>query len=382
MKKYCVLPFVSVRIEDDRNLHSTRVRPCCLYNGKDMPLFDNIHEYLNSDFLKNLQQHLLTQDELPAGCNRCQAVESRNLLSVRQLKNKFFRDQTPEQTSIKELDIFPSNTCNLACVMCSPKFSSSVANEYKKLGWIDSIYNFDETDLVLETLKSLPNLEHVHIAGGEFFYGKHCLRILEAIKQANISKIEFITNGTVCDEKHLAILKDLNQVSLRFSIDGIGNYYELIRYPANWDQVQTNISQYKKQLPNAHLETAMVVQPLNIFNILDWTKWANQIDIETHYQLINGDMGWEAITEQERQQASDYILSNHKNFDLNPKQKIFLFNLAKSVLPNINYSPQARQHFVDKLTKLCKHRNVSAQTVNQVLGSWSELQHQITTQLD
>jgi MoaA/NifB/PqqE/SkfB family radical SAM enzyme len=346
-----------------------------------MPIFKDAKEYLDSEFLKKLQHHFLTQDELPSGCRACREVESKKLLSVRQLKNKFFHEIILKQLDIQELDIFPSNTCNLSCVMCNPKFSSSVAAEYKKLGFIDTIYNFDQTDLVIETIKSLPNLRHIHIAGGEFFYGKHCLKILEAIKTAGIPNVEFITNGTVYDDRHVSILKGFTNLSLQFSVDGIENYYNFIRYPGQWQTVKENILKYKNQLPNAHLETSMVVQPLNIFNILDWTACINDIGIETHWKIVKGDLGWEAITDDERQLASDFILNNYKKINLIPKQKITLLNYAKNVLPNLTFSMEARKEFVDKLVQLCKHRKISAQSINQLLGPWTQLQETFTHKL-
>jgi len=381
MKKYCVLPFVSVRIEDNKNLNSTGVRPCCLYKDNDMPVFKNVSEYLSSDFLKNLQAHFLTQDQLPAGCQYCQTVESRNLLSVRQLKNKFFHNVVLTQSDVKELDIFPSNTCNLKCVMCNPKFSSSIAAEYKKLGWINSIYNFDETDLVVQTIKSLPNLQHIHIAGGEFFYGKHCLRILDAIKIAGIPNVEFITNGTVYNDDHISVLKGFANLSLRFSIDGTGDYYNFIRYPAHWQQVRDNILKFKEQIPNAHLETVMTVQPLNIFNILNWTADMNVLGLETHWQIVVGNMGWQAITPDEKQLASDFILNNYRKFSLESKQKVTLLNYARNVLPNLPFDTEYRDQFVDRLVQLCKSRKILPQTVNQLLGPWTQLQETINSKL-
>jgi len=356
-------------------------RPCCFYKEDNLPSFTNINEYLNSDFLKNLQHELLTQDELPAGCRGCQTIESKNLLSIRQLKNNFFQNVILEQTDIQELDIFPSNTCNLTCVMCVPKHSSAIALEEKKLGWITKIYNFDETDLILDSLKQLSNLQYIHIAGGEFFYSKHCLKILDAIIEAKIPNVEFITNGTICDDKHIAILKEFKNLSIRFSIDGTGDYYELIRHPANWDEVKKNVLKFKTQLPNAHLETVIVVQPLNIFNILDWAKFANELEIETHWQLIGGDMGWGAITAEEKQLASDFIFSNYKKFDLTQKQLVTVLNYAKNTIPNLTFTDKERDRFIFKLVHLCRHRKISSESITKLLGPWSQLRETIALQL-
>jgi MoaA/NifB/PqqE/SkfB family radical SAM enzyme len=356
-------------------------RPCCFYNDTTLPIFTNITDYLNSDFLKNLQQHLLTQDELPPGCKYCSNIESKNQLSVRQLKNKFFQDLVLQQTNIQELDIFPSNTCNLTCVMCRPKFSSSVAAEQKKLGWITEIYNFDETELILDSLKQLSNLEYIHIAGGEFFYSKQCLRILEAIKTANIPNVAFITNGTICSDNHISILKEFKNLNLRFSIDGTEDYYEFIRYPAKWNEVKTNILNFKNQLPTAHLELVMVVQPLNIFNLIDWTNFANQNELETHWQLVSGPMGWGAITAEEKQLAAKYMLDNYKKFNLNQKQLVTILNYAKNTIPNLPFIESEREKFISNIVQLCKHRKLTSKTVTNLLGPWHHLQEIIKLQL-
>ena len=381
MKKYCVLPFTSVRIEDTRNINSTGFRPCCFYIDENLTSFSDIDDYLNSDFLKNLQQHLLTEDKLPEGCRVCENIESKNQISVRQLKNKFFENLVLEQTKIQELDIFPSNTCNLTCVMCNPKFSSSVAAEQKKLGWITEIYNFDETDLILDSLKKLPNLQYIHIAGGEFFYSKHCLRILEAIKLAKVPNVSFITNGTICNEKHVSILKEFKNLSLRFSIDGTNDYYEFIRYPAKWNEVKTNILHFRNQLPHAHLDLIMAVQPLNIFNLLEWTKFSNDHNLETHWQLISGNMGWGAITLEEKQLAVKFILDNYKQFNLDQKQLVTILNYAKNTIPILPFSESERNQFIFKLVHLCKNRKLTADAVTKLLGPWHQLQEIIKSQL-
>jgi organic radical activating enzyme len=381
MKKYCVLPFTSIRIEDTRNINSTGFRPCCFYIDENLTSFSDIDDYLNSDFLKNLQQHLLTEDKLPEGCRVCENIESKNQISVRQLKNKFFENLVLEQTKIQELDIFPSNTCNLTCVMCNPKFSSSVAAEQKKLGWITEIYNFDETDLILDSLKKLPNLQYIHIAGGEFFYSKHCLRILEAIKLAKVPNVSFITNGTICNEKHVSILKEFKNLSLRFSIDGTNDYYEFIRYPAKWNEVKTNILHFRNQLPHAHLDLIMAVQPLNIFNLLEWTKFSNDHNLETHWQLISGNMGWGAITLEEKQLAVKFILDNYKQFNLDQKQLVTILNYAKNTIPILPFSESERNQFIFKLVHLCKNRKLTADAVTKLLGPWHQLQEIIKSQL-
>lgn len=381
MIKYCVMPFVSVRIEDSQNESSMRVRPCCYYKPEHPVNFSSINEYLESDMLKNLQQHLLMQDKLPPGCAACEFTEQQNQPSVRQLKNRYFNNLSLDQTKIQELDIFPSNTCNLSCVMCSPKFSSSIGLEQKKLGIIEQIYNFDETDFVLESIELLPDLKYIVLAGGEFFYSKHATKILKAIQQAGIPNIKIITNATVCNSEHVEILKTFDYVNLRISVDGIDNVYELVRYPAKWQEVSKNIVHFRDALSNAHVEIVMVLQPLNVFDIFNFVEFGNEFGIETHWQLIHGDMAWHVLTDNERKIAADFLLEGCGRTALDTRQRLWIMNYARSILPSYKFDPTARDRFIDKLVQLHQIRNMDSKTIAQICQPWPELQQSILSRL-
>jgi organic radical activating enzyme len=379
MSKYCILPFTSIRIEDDQNKNSTKIRPCCLYRS-DMK-FSSVEEYLESDALKNLQNHLLTQDTLPNGCRLCKETEEKNQLSVRQLRNKYFNNDIQTKTLIDFVDVFPSNVCNLNCIMCLPKFSSAIGAEQKTLGNISKVYNFDETDFVVDTINKLKDLTSISLAGGEFFYAKHSLKILQAIQQSNITDVKITTNGTVFDDRHVDILSTIKNLELRFSVDGTNSTYEFIRYPADWNQVQSNIKQFQQRLPNAHFETINVLQPLNVFNQFDWITWANQSKLETHWQVVQGDMGWSALTQTEKNQAVEFLISNCKNFDLRSKQKLTILNYARNVILMYEFDPNYRDQFIKKIAQLCRHRKISVETIAKRFEHWPEMAQSVMSLL-
>jgi sulfatase maturation enzyme AslB (radical SAM superfamily) len=328
-----------------------------------------------------LQEHLLTQDTLPAGCGYCAEVESKNQLSVRQLRNKYFKDTIQPRTQIQYLDIFPSNVCNLNCIMCLPKFSSSIAAEQKILGNVTEIYNFDETDFVIDTINKINDLKSISIAGGEFFYAKHSLKILKAIQQSNITDVKITTNATVCDDRHIAILKTFKNLELRFSIDGTRSTYEFIRYPADWSLVQSNILKFQQQLPDAHLETINVFQPLNVFDQFNWITWANTHNLETHWQVVQGEMGWQALTQTEKEIAIDFLMVNYKSFELSSKQKLTILNYARNGIPKYEFNPEYRNQFVKKIIQLSNHRKLPVQMVAAPFENWPDLQQLIISQL-
>lgn len=378
MKKYCIMPFASVRIEDGKNKNSTQIRPCCLYTPPEKIVFDSLDQYFNSDMLRDLQQHLLTQDTLPPGCIACKKVEDARHLSIRQQKNRYFSVDNLNKTDIQELDIFPSNLCNLTCVMCSPKFSSAVAAEQKNMGLINEVINFDETDRVCDAIKSLPNLKYITVAGGEFFYAKHCLRILKQISASEVENLKITTNGTILNPLHVEILKNIPKLELRFSIDGTEAYYEFIRYPAKWDAVKQNILEYQQQLPNAKLEVVIVMQPLNIFSVFDWLAFANTNSLDTHWINIAGDsLGWSMLTPEEKNIISKFIVQGVRDNKITSKQAITLLNYSKNVIPNSNFDPEYRNKSIQKIVLLCKHRKLSLEPFKSIFKNLPSLQQDI-----
>lgn len=372
------MPFASVRIEDGKNKNSTQIRPCCLFRSDKETSFDSLEEYFESDMLRELQQHLLTQDTLPPGCSVCKGVEEAGQQSVRQLKNKFFTINDPSKTSIQELDIFPSNVCNLSCIMCNPKFSSAVGAEQKKLGKILEVVNFDDTDRMCDTIQSLPNLKYINIAGGEFFYAKHCLRILKLIQSKKIEHLRIITNATIVKDEYLEILKTVPDLTLRISIDGTHNRYEFIRYPAKWDETKENILKFQKELPDANIEVVMVMQPLSIYSVFDWLEFTNTHALKTFWSNILGtEVNWDILTVAERTAVSEFIMQGIKDKNVTPQQKLSLINYSKNTIQHLSFDPLARAKAVEKIVMLCKYRKISFDVLQSVIKNFPDLEQEI-----
>lgn len=375
MSKYCIMPFASIRIEDLENKNSMGVRPCCLYESDENLQFKSIKEYLESDFLKNLQKHFLTQPDLPPGCRGCSLSENNGHLSIRQSKAKFFDTPYLDRTEIRELDIFPSNTCNFSCFMCSPKFSSAYSVEYKKLGIIDEIFNFDITENISKSIEDLEPINYATIAGGEFFYLKHRRKLLEALLKNNKNiKLKIISNASVFDNKNLDLLGQFTNLVLRFSLDGVGINYECIRYPASWQKIENNIMEYKTELPNARIEIVMATQPLCIFSIFDWIKYAGKNNFETHWNPFYGDkFSWKILDEEEKRTVSNWLLSELPKHDLLPRQKIYIVNLAKNVLKKEGFDKKSREYTIRLMRDLCNLRKFDIIKLSGVLDPWPNL---------
>jgi organic radical activating enzyme len=373
------MPFVSVRIEDNKNNTSSRIRPCCHYEPPKK--FNTLDEYLKSDTLYNLQTHLLTQDTLPLGCRVCSDLESRNQISPRIHRNKFFQEH-PIQTNIVDLDLFPSNVCNLTCVMCSPKFSSAIGMEQKKMGLITEVINFDETDLICNTISTLSNIQSVGLAGGEFFYAKHAQKILQSIIDANINELKITTNGTIFNIEQINLLSKISKLRLWFSIDGVGPTYDFVRYPAHWNDVKKNILSYRDSLPNSSIEITIVMQPLVVFSVFDWLEFVNEFGFKEQWQNIIGeDLGWSILTSQEKEIVCDFLLENSRRSGLTSKQKVAILNYAKSTIINQKFDQKNRDRFVSKISKLMIVRNLETVLLDKFLFRWPSLIKEIADKI-
>lgn len=381
MKKYCVMPFVSVRIEDVHNKNSMGIRPCCYYKPRESEVFLSLEQYLESDFLKKLQQHFLTENELPSGCESCRGFENNNLMSVRKLKNQFFNNEIVTSTSLREIDLFPSNVCNLHCLMCGPKNSSAIAAEQKKLGWIQEINNFDITDQVCNDLKKITNLEYMTIAGGELFYFKNGTKLLNSVVDSNVKNLLVFTNGTKPDPEQIELLNKINNLIFRFSIDGANEHYEVIRYPSQWEELKANVSFFKSVFPNAKFECNIVLQPLNVFSIFDLLDFCYDQELEIHISPIHGKhYSWSMLNENEKKTVTEFLLGNANRITQDTKTKLVILNWAKNVLPKIEYSCQDREESLRQLSTLRKKRKVDVVKVLKIIKQWPLMIEDFQTQ--
>ena len=364
---YCIMPFVSLRVEDDKNKNSMGIRPCCHYTNHAGDKFDNVDDYLNSDFLKNLQTQFLEGTELPKGCGVCKRKEDMSRPSTRTLNFKFFGKIVETKTNIRELDLLPSNTCNLTCYMCSPKFSSSVAAEYKKIGWIDSIHNFDKTDLVCDAISKFSGLDQIAIGGGEVFYLKNTTRLLTALVNSKAKRVRMFTNATVVKPEYISLLQKIPLLELRLSIDATGDLYEFIRYPANWQTVKDNLRIIKESLTNANLIMVPVIGPINVFGVFELIKLSQELDIPLMtFDIMTDYYGWNILTEQEKDSVKTFLLANIKTNNLTDYQKASLMGYLVSTFNKVKFDPEARQTAVSRLATMCRIRKINSDTINKI----------------
>ena len=262
--QYCVFPFNYPFIDNDGY-----VSLCC------KNLVNKVHQYHISEHslldIWNSPEIQAYRDQFQAeqsvsGCWKCYDPERAGVSSFRSRTLDSMNNGEPFQdTKIRALDLRLGNTCNLACIMCSPQQSNrmlqhveSAAGFYgwepgradkikqrfdKKLyGWADQESSWTN---IMQAVT--PDLKRVYIAGGEPFYLKHfadaMYRLTAAAPQATIS---INSNGTrLLREKDLSKFSPISDLTnIRLSIDGFGKSDEFTRQGTDWQEKIAVIDQY------------------------------------------------------------------------------------------------------------------------------------------
>jgi organic radical activating enzyme len=238
-----------------------------LYNGQSsschrvtpvaVPLdqFDNFH---NTDKVLDDRRRMLAGQwpESGRGCEYCQEVEAQGGISDRLYHNNIpgltpvnFDPAGDQKVIPRILELYLTNTCDLACVYCLPFYSSRNNEELKKFGpypiGIQPVQQISNRDQYFEAwLKWLDkNYEHVDtlsILGGEPFLQKEMWDILEFVGKRKNSNLTLAINTNLNSDptivkrfveayKKLISARKIKRVHINASLDCWGPQAEFIR---------------------------------------------------------------------------------------------------------------------------------------------------------
>lgn len=244
--------------------------PCCVWTGPILPVNATPSEH------KNYRKMLNSIDSYKS--KFCESCNYHNSNSIR----KSWREQSfeiiPNSANLGDasyIEVQIDKTCNGGCIICDPTNSSYLSNElfgptitiHNKLNHIDNILNLIDIDTVKKIL----------FVGGEPFLSKIDLIFFESIKNPQDLQIQYTTNGSIYpSEKKIAYWKNFKNVIINFSIDAVGEKFNYIRYPLNWEKVEANILRMKEELPlNITFKINHTVNILNLYYYDEFLNWYN-----------------------------------------------------------------------------------------------------------
>jgi len=219
-------------------------KPCCYYTKNLVyKSFDEVNKEIRNDIKENRWN---------SGCDVCRKTEldgntNSHRFNYKGTKNANLFEQN--KFELTNLEIKVDNNCNIACITCGSHSSSRWSVENKKM------YNVNDSTQHSVNLENLfnsnlwNNVKTLTLYGGEPLYSKRVYKILRYAVENQFSKnihLEFYTNGTVLDTEIISLLQNFKQVSIGFSIDATYGRFNIIRWPAKWDEVVKNYNKIKK----------------------------------------------------------------------------------------------------------------------------------------
>ncbi len=290
------MPYTNLEVRTDGTFS-----PCCLstysYKKEDGTTYnietDSVTEVWESaDRIKHA--NAIDNSEI-ATCNHCWNIEKTQGYSKRIFESDE-RGSVVNDTP-RSLDIKFNNVCNLKCVICSPINSSLWYSDYEKLKghkfnnskykWIHHVDVYDKFKIYLQ------HAELLEFYGGEPLLIKNHYDILKHCVDSGISKDQKIrtnTNGTVkITDELLDTYSKFKYVGLNWSIDSvIKEEFEYQRYPANFDNVISNLQYVIQNKPNSvALSITYTVNAMNILSIGEMIKFAKTHKLFLHLNLLN-----------------------------------------------------------------------------------------------
>lgn len=240
----CHAPFVSLNFEQ-----SGRVTACC-YN-RDFVLGtypkQSVADIWTGAMAQILREAFLEDKHAP-GCDLCfHQLESRNFGGVlmrnfdRYARDEDYRPEIDVSTP-RVLEFEISNTCNLECIMCGGKWSSSIRANREKLPPIKTPY---DRAFVEQLDAFLPSIWAARFLGGEPLLIQRYYEIWERLRDSNPgAELTITTNATIIPHRARALLEEL-RFNFAVSLDAADPAtFEAIRKNARFEDVMENLDYF------------------------------------------------------------------------------------------------------------------------------------------
>lgn len=431
-KTFCALPWIHIATRPNGD-----ARLCCVTNasgahtgdhavglvkkengkpanfGKDTPL-----SAFNNQYMRDVRLTML-DGKIPASCTKCFEEEENGVVSKRLWElyswenqgldlNQLIKDTAVDGTVppvIRYLDLRLGHTCNLKCVMCSPHDSSRWIQDYdkvmtsvkspivlKQINWDKAEFDnfwYEKQEFWQEIYDQISNISHLYFAGGEPLMIKEHRKFLDEIIKRGYAKnitLRYNSNGIYVNQEIIDIWKQFKEVKYAFSIDAVFERNEYIRFPTDWQDIESSLDLLDQTPDNIHVSIACAVQILNIKHIVDFAKWKlsknykkinkYQLDeyeagggiISLHLLYIPTFLSARVLSAEDKQQVKDKILDfkqwlwdNYRQDDNFWKENPYGWKRWESILKFVEQEDQSHllPDFVDYIKNLDKIRGTS-----------------------
>lgn len=289
----CIMPWIGVATDP-----SGGIRPCCWMQAITPNKFrGNPAEYKDSKYLKDTKAAFL-RGEYPDICARCKHDDARGMQTKRTRENRAWEEEQGgdwnkiDEQEFTMVDLRLSNVCNLGCVMCGPKSSSYILKESETYGELVPKHNLKQyetvkglnidllnpytDDQIDEIIDIIPSNARIYCTGGEPSLVKKTTQLLETLLAKGYNEtvtLQFNSNFQTLNKKWFDLLEHFKGDMLP-SLDGVGATAEYVRYPCDWNKVESNLKSFINQCGNTWTVKIMpTVSIASIFGFKEMWKW-------------------------------------------------------------------------------------------------------------
>jgi len=205
---------------------------------------------------------------------------------------KSHRYQGDTDTVPIDIHIDLGNFCNLACKMCAPQASSTIASHHVRWG-IESSRQYLGTDWTRDQkvwdgfkkqLLDLPGLNNIHFMGGETLLTNRFEDLVDTLILHDRFDIclSFVTNGTVFKPELLDKLKQFRRTGIEVSIETVDEHNAYQRQGTDTALVLQNIDRYLQYCDGSSITVALRPAP----SVLSMGYYVGLLEYAIDHRLI------------------------------------------------------------------------------------------------
>ena len=245
--------------------------------------------------IEDIKKTLLSGQEHPS-CQKCWDVESSGQTSRRQQENTFLdyklnrdlekiqQDCIDKQSTTLLYQITTSNLCNQACVTCDSSFSTKWQELDRQMNITqESQPPIDDFSKQID----YTNAKRIEILGGEPLFDPVSLQLLDQLLTNNNRDcfISVVTNGSITlKPTQIGKLKQLNDLNICVSIDGIGSVFEYMRWPGKWTKLLENIEQYRSIAKT--ITVSYTISAVNALYYDQTVEWFDKNKLSYNHNIV------------------------------------------------------------------------------------------------
>jgi MoaA/NifB/PqqE/SkfB family radical SAM enzyme len=242
----------------------------------------SLREMWHSEALKTLRAYIDHHD-LSLGCYKCrESIFSGNYGATTAAGFDFLR-AFPACDYPRLMEFELSNTCNLECVMCSGRVSSSIRKNREHKPPLPMRY---DASFVAQLEEFIPHLKQARFYGGEPFLIDLYYDIWERMIEMNPRiNLYLLTNGTVLNDRIKALL-NRGHFTVHVSMDSFNaSTYESIRRNARYEETMQHLVFFRDYMQKRQQRLCLYVTPtrINWQDIPEMVNRCDQMEVDIYF---------------------------------------------------------------------------------------------------